>query len=93
MIPGGIGFQELIVIGVVAVLLFGSRLPEVARSLGNTYQQFRKGLAEFQSTIKTDSDNDYSTSYNRGLPDYSDANDDYEEPLAPKFEPPTESDS
>ena len=35
---GGIGFQELVVIGVVAVLLFGSRLPSVARSLGQSYQ-------------------------------------------------------
>ncbi len=92
MIPGGIGFQELIVIGVVAVLLFGSRLPQVARSLGNTYQQFRKGLSEFQSTINTEPDNDYSSSH-RGLPDYSDVHDDYEEPMAPKFDPPPESDS
>ncbi|MEM9941858.1 MAG: twin-arginine translocase TatA/TatE family subunit, partial [Planctomycetota bacterium] len=28
---------ELAVIGVLAVLLFGGRLPEVARSLGATY--------------------------------------------------------
>jgi len=29
------GIAELIVIGVLAVLLFGSKLPEVARSLGS----------------------------------------------------------
>ena len=27
----GLGFQELIVVGIVAVLLFGKRLPEVAK--------------------------------------------------------------
>ena len=67
--------------------LFGSRLPQVARTLGNSYQQFRKGLSDLQSTIKTD--DTYSTPANQGLPDYSDsyANDD---DAAPDFQPPPE---
>lgn len=82
---GALGFQELIVIGIVAVLLFGKRLPEVAKSLGQSYSQFRKGLADIQSTV------DYSQPYtpptsspSRSYDDY----DDYDEPTAPKFEPP-----
>ncbi len=86
MFPGGIGVGEMVVIGVVAVLLFGSRLPEVARSLGQSYQQFRKGLAEIQSTISTEVDLKNSSTVN--IPDYSDLNDDYEEPTAPRFVPP-----
>ena len=86
------GVGELIVIGVVAVLLFGSRLPEVARSLGSSYQQFRKGLSDIQSSIKSDLDINATNSYDR-LPDYSDVNDDYDEPTAPKFEPPAEEES
>ena len=85
MIPGGIGFSEMLVIGIVAVLLFGSRLPEVARSLGQTYQQFRKGLAELQSTINTEIDLDEPV---RRLPEYNDLNEDLEEPTAGRFVPP-----
>jgi len=39
-----IGWQELLVIGVVAVLIFGRRLPEVGRSLGQGLVEFKKGL-------------------------------------------------
>lgn len=35
-----------IVIGVVALLLFGNRLPEVARSLGKAWNEFRRGLRD-----------------------------------------------
>jgi sec-independent protein translocase protein TatA len=39
--------QELIVILVVLVLLFGARkLPELARSLGASAKEFRKGIQE-----------------------------------------------
>jgi len=83
------GITELIVIGVVAVLLFGSKLPEVARSLGSSYQQFRKGLSDIQSSIKEDMDS-VKNSVDL-LPDYSDFNaDDTDEPTAPKFEAPEE---
>ena len=42
---GGMGFMEMALLGMVAVLLFGKNLPDVARKLGGTYQQFRKGLS------------------------------------------------
>lgn len=39
--------QELIIILVVLVLLFGARkLPELARSLGASAKEFRKGVSE-----------------------------------------------
>ena len=39
--------QELIIILVVLVLLFGARkLPELARSLGASAKEFRKGVQE-----------------------------------------------
>ena len=84
------GISELIVIGVLAVLLFGSKLPEVARSLGSSYQQFRKGLSDIQSSIKEDMDS-VKNSVDL-LPDYSDFNPDYDEPSTPKFDAPEESD-
>ena len=82
------GIGEAVLIGVVAVVLFGKRLPEVARSLGGSYQQFRKGLSDIQNSIKDDIDLD-SDSKPARLPDYSDTQD-YDEPTAPKFEPPVE---
>ncbi len=39
--PGGL---EWVVIGLVALLLFGKRLPGVAKSLGQTMHEFRSGL-------------------------------------------------
>ncbi len=56
MFPGGIGSAELILIAIVAVVLFGSKLPEVARSFGQSYTQFRKGLNDIQTSIKTELD-------------------------------------
>ena len=42
----GIGTQELIIVGIIAVMLFGSRLPQVARSMGKSIVEFKKGLKE-----------------------------------------------
>ena len=41
-----IGGGELLVILVVALMLFGGRLPDVARSLGRTVSDFKRGLLE-----------------------------------------------
>lgn len=40
--PGGL---EWVVIGLVALLLFGKRLPGIARSLGQSLTEFKSGLA------------------------------------------------
>jgi len=84
----GLGMQELVVVGIVAILLFGKRLPEVAKSLGQSYRQFRQGLAEIQSSVDFTSssyDRKPSKSYSsRSYDDY----DDFDEATAPKFEPP-----
>jgi sec-independent protein translocase protein TatA len=89
------GMQELVIIGVIAVLLFGKRLPEVAKSLGASYRDFRKGLSDlqshvdirdtFSSTSTPSSSSSSSTSYTGST--YGDF-DDTEEATAPKFEPP-----
>ena len=45
-----IGSMEWMVILVIALLIFGRRLPEVARSLGKSVNEFKKGMREFQDS-------------------------------------------
>ncbi|MBS0208328.1 MAG: twin-arginine translocase TatA/TatE family subunit [Planctomycetes bacterium] len=84
---GPIGFMEMLVIGVLAVLLFGNKLPSVARSLGKSLTEFKKGMSglqdEFHSAM---SENQSSTKAVARRPRELD---DREEATAPKFEPPT----
>lgn len=42
----GIGTVELCVIGGIAVMLFGSNLPRVARSVGQSVMEFKRGFLE-----------------------------------------------
>ncbi len=49
-----IGFQELILILVVALLVFGpTRLPELGRALGRAMREFRRATEEFRTTVET----------------------------------------
>ena len=48
---GPIGWQEILLILLVGVLLFGARLPEVGRSLGRGLLEFKKGLRGIQDQM------------------------------------------
>jgi sec-independent protein translocase protein TatA len=50
------GPMELMVILVIAILLFGRRLPEIARGMGKSITEFKKGLSEAKSEIDKDED-------------------------------------
>lgn len=83
------GFGEIFVIMVIAVLLFGERLPEVAKTLGKQFMEFKKGLnsiqEELQSTLRAEATSSEPHSYGSEPRTIAE---DRDEATAPKFEPP-----
>jgi sec-independent protein translocase protein TatA len=50
---GNIGFPEMVVIFIVALLVFGpKRLPELGRSLGRGINEFRRASSDLKSSIQ-----------------------------------------
>ena len=47
--PGG---WEWMIVLVVAVLIFGRRLPEIARGLGKSITEFKKGIKETEDEVR-----------------------------------------
>ena len=53
---GNLGAPEIAIILVVALLIFGKRLPEVGRSLGRGIIEFKKGVKGIEEEIETEVD-------------------------------------
>ncbi len=82
---GAPGLPELVIFGTIALLLFGKRLPEVARSLGKGIVEFKKGVRGIEDEVSTATYNSSTSSAPRpSAPDEPEA----AEVTAPKFEPP-----
>jgi len=45
------GQWEWIVILIIAVLIFGRRLPDIARSIGKSITEFKKGIKDSENEI------------------------------------------
>jgi sec-independent protein translocase protein TatA len=84
----GFGAGEMAVVGVIAVMLFGKNLPDVARQVGRGWADLKKSLSGIQSEFNSALYSDTSSSNSRRSTSYSNPIDDYEEQTAPKFEPP-----
>jgi sec-independent protein translocase protein TatA len=76
----------MLILGVVAVLLFGERLPEVARSVGKGFMEFKKGVRNIQDEVEG-AINSAATSTTALARQEEPV--DREEATAPKYEPPS----
>ncbi|MBU0718153.1 MAG: twin-arginine translocase TatA/TatE family subunit [Planctomycetes bacterium] len=49
------GWPELVLIAAVGLLIFGRRLPDVARSIGKSIVEFKKGLRDVRDDLDVQS--------------------------------------
>ena len=90
----GLSFNEMLIVGIIAIVLFGKKLPEVAKTLGQQYAKFRRSLSDLQAQVNLHEIYDprptgssYSSSKSSAKSSYS-SFDDHDEATAPRFEPP-----
>jgi sec-independent protein translocase protein TatA len=48
----GLNPIEMMIVAAVALLLFGNKLPSVARSLGKSMTEFKNGMTDVQENIQ-----------------------------------------
>jgi sec-independent protein translocase protein TatA len=48
---GSLGMPELIILGLLGLLIFGKRLPEVGKNLGKGIIEFKKGLQGVEEDV------------------------------------------
>lgn len=80
---GAPGPWEMMIVGLIALLLFGKRLPEVARSLGRGFVEFKKGVRGIEDEVERASYEVEESASARPVPE-----EEQDEMAAPKFEPP-----
>lgn len=84
----GVNPGELMLLAMVGLLLFGKRLPDVAKNLGKGVNEFKKGLSGFQEEIERPSPKStYTASPSAKRPEPLASLD--ETVVSPRFEPPT----
>jgi sec-independent protein translocase protein TatA len=79
---GAPGPMEMAIIGIIALLLFGKRLPEVARSMGKGIVEFKKGISGVEEDVRGAVNNSDKYAPRSAPPE------ERAELMAPKFEPP-----
>lgn len=54
---GGIGFQEILLIGVVVLVFFGAKkIPDFMKGLGKGVREFKDGVKEIKTDIESSSE-------------------------------------
>lgn len=83
-----LGPSELIIVAVVAVLLYGERLPEVAKSFGKNFMDLKKSVQGIREEFEAAA-TDVTSTVTKSV--HKEEAADRDEATAPKFEPPMES--
>ncbi len=56
---GGLGVTEILLILLIILLLFGAkRLPEIAKGMGKSVKEFKKGMKDIEEDIKKEDDSE-----------------------------------
>jgi sec-independent protein translocase protein TatA len=77
------GSPELLIVAFIALMLFGKRLPEVARNMGKGLTEFKKGIRGVEDDLQGNTSYDPEPTAERPI-----ADDSLENVSAPKFTPP-----
>jgi sec-independent protein translocase protein TatA len=48
----GLGMAEILVVCLIGLLLFGNKLPGLARSLGRSFMEFRKEVSHLEEDLR-----------------------------------------
>ena len=54
--PFNLGLGEMVLFALVAILLFGGELPQVARKVGRGFTEFKRGMSQHMDEIRSDLD-------------------------------------
>lgn len=87
---GSFGSTEMIIFATIALLLFGKRLPEVARSVGSSLMEFKKGMQEVKDDVTSATSPSYSADHTDSAASRPAASDDKEDFTPPRFEIPSD---
>lgn len=64
---GGIGMQEILLLALIVLLLFGGRkIPELMKGLGRGVRSFKEGVSEIEKDVANSSDTTDSTNRTDG---------------------------
>ncbi len=84
----GLSTGTMVFIAVLAVLLFGEKLPEVSRKVGKWFIDFKREVGSLQNELRSAMDAADSPQTSTAKAAKYEAPEDREEATAPKFEPP-----
>ena len=54
------GWQEIIIVVIVVLVVFGGakKMPELARSIGKSFKEFKKAVKDVKNDVSVDSDDE-----------------------------------